>query len=502
MEKLHTNYELGLEILTPVHVGDSAEKIWKKDLDFFSDNGKTYILNSNKVFESLGVNEINKYVSFLSSGNLGNFANYIKSKIDLEKNAICPPFNFNNGSAREIRPIIRGGLGKTYIPGSSIKGALRTIIFADLYKSANPEPLINNEVDNAILGNFENSIMKFISVSDVEVSKTDISTIKLFNLYKKGNDWESRLKQTFNPKTKKDEEFNIFAETFRPSTSKYKLRLTIADGVLAFIEAKKEDELKKPERERKTINLPKNHEYIKNKNFCDDLFKLINDHTLKFIKKELAFFNKYDQLPETNKIIENLENIKSQIQDIKDNKSCIFRMSFGSGFYGISGDWRIQIQDHLTTINKPDELNYFYSQTEKKKVPARYKSRKIINNNLMGFVKLHQNITDFEEIKTIKIKEEIIIEVEKPKSILEQALETKPEYLPPNAKIKQGTEIYAKVIKSDKPNKVKLFIAEGNEPEMYLTYNGLKEGTILVVKVNQINGKGQILQVGFSKFKT
>ncbi|MFN3316918.1 MAG: hypothetical protein ACK40K_08915, partial [Raineya sp.] len=100
--------------------------------------------------------------------------------------------------------------------------------------------------------------------------------------------------------------------------------------------------------------------------------------------------------------------------------------------------------------------------------------------------------TNTEAIPNLSLKEA----EEKPKEIVA-------EYLKAGTKIKQNTEINAIVVKSGKPNKVKLMIAEGNEPEFELqAYTSeLAEGTILICKVGQINKKGVITQVSFVNLK-
>jgi hypothetical protein len=88
------------------------------------------------------------------------------------------------------------------------------------------------------------------------------------------------------------------------------------------------------------------------------------------------------------------------------------------------------------------------------------------------------------------------------KSITEKALEAKPVYF--EGKLKQGAKVNAQVIVSGKPNKVKLFLQNGNEPQFELKgiNNEVPLGSILIVKIGQMNNKGDILQISFDSFKT
>ncbi len=61
----------------------------------------------------------------------------------------------------------------------------------------------------------------------------------------------------------------------------------------------------------------------------------------------------------------------------------------------------------------------------------------------------------------------------------------------------------AVVVHSGKPNKVKLMIAEGNEPVFELRgYNSeIAIDKVIICQISQINAKEQILDISFVKFK-
>ena len=206
--------------------------------------------------------------------------------------------------------------------------------------------------------------MRFIRVYDAhfEFSDTGTYTIDLFNLYQYGRGWESNWKKGFN----------IVAECFYPeSTTNF--RLSLAKPLADLIANK----YNRPER------LPRNINKVLTTNPFDHLHKMVNDYTRQHIDKEIEFLQKYDQANDADLMIENLQDLKRHTEGAD---SCLLRMAYGSGFYGVTGDWRFK--NHLETINKPDEKNLVWSQTERQRVPAHYKSRRIIGTDLMGFVKL------------------------------------------------------------------------------------------------------------------
>lgn len=75
----------------------------------------------------------------------------------------------------------------------------------------------------------------------------------------------------------------------------------------------------------------------------------------------------------------------------------------------------------------------------------------------------------------------------------------------PSVKVRQNTELDAEIVSSGVPNKITLFLSETDQPIIDLKY-GLgfgeeKVGRIIVVAVSGIDGKGKILSVRFVKEK-
>jgi hypothetical protein len=186
--------------------------------------------------------------------------------------------------------------------------------------------------------------------------------------------------------------FNTLYEAILPNTkgvcsimiSDIKLFNAIETKITDILKFKIEEDKKKFKEEdlRKDTKALKIKEDIlpeKEKLFSiSSLFEIINTHTKKYIDKEISFFKKYET-DKTRDIVESLEQIKVQIAE--DNSACILKMSAGSGFHSITGDWQY---DNFTNTG-----NWTGGRNEGKK---KYKSRKIaVDNNvfsLMGFVKL------------------------------------------------------------------------------------------------------------------
>ncbi len=366
---INESREVKIEIITPVHVGAASEKLLRKGTDYFFVNNHLYFVDFNKLLKAVlakGV-EMDVVSTHLANGRVEELQTYLFKTLKIDLNSISYDVieNFNYEPGTEIRPLIKTGAGKPYITGSSIKGAVRSVLFNYLFeKVENINAKSGKELENLLLGKFNESIMRYIRVYDAGFDNLDtgVNFVHLFNLYNEKTSWESDWKRGFN----------ITAQVFQVEAAS-SFRLSLAHPLAEII----------GKLYKKADTLPRHLSAVFTDNPFEHLHQMINYYTRRHIEKELEFFKKYDQLQEATYIIENLENL---LAFTHDKESCLLRMAYGSGFHGITGDWRFE--NHFETINKPDEDNWVYSQTDKRMVPARYKSRRIVNDNLMGFVKL------------------------------------------------------------------------------------------------------------------
>lgn len=378
MQNLNTNARIKLTILSPVHVGAGSDKWLKYGIDWLDIDDYVYILNQESVFEELGSSQ-DKYLDFIGKGNFFDAGKVIHEYIDVTDKQFHHNAYFYDGGALkdDIQPLIRTGLGETYLPATSIKGAISSIIFRYLFNTKGlAKAAYNKHTQTDLMGSFKSSIMRFVRPSDVVVAETEYNNAILFNLYSDKRDsskWTSEYKTEKNGKN-----FKISIEHFKTNATGT-MRLSIATGLADFII------------KNKPVELPLNYSLVIKENPIDFLFSLINKHTDEHLRREIAFFEKYNQADDIEMVIKQLKALQQKIAIYVDNKTCILRMSSGIGFHGITGDWRFE--DHTSTIAKPDELNKTWSQTQRATVPARYKSRKLIDAAdlaAMGFVELKQ----------------------------------------------------------------------------------------------------------------
>jgi hypothetical protein len=365
---LNNNQAVQLKVLTPLHIGAGTEKNWQRGVDFIQAEDQIYILDQRQLLEDLSEQAIRDYTHFLGANRLRDVERLIVDNCDLDaiSNFV---FEYNGGALNnEIKTVIRNGMGGTYIPGSSIKGALISAVFNRLHYSFGSERY-NRYINKDLLGDMAQSIMHYIRPFDTGPVATSVTNVSLFNLYQKGTEWKSDYKDGFK----------ISIEHFTPGATTT-FRLGIADGLGAVV--------KQAEVKLNKALLPKYYKEIIKEQPHFALFALINQYTEEHLRRELAFFERHDQAPDTDLIIQEIESLQARTQTA-EGKSCILRMAAGSGFHGITGDWRFK--NHLSTLTKPDEENKTWSQSQRARVPAQYKSRKVMSAGdelLMGFVEL------------------------------------------------------------------------------------------------------------------
>lgn len=193
-------YRMSLTTLSPVFIGSGEEL--NKSMYVYNDN-EIMIIDEKKLIKELLLRK-GLYESFLngcSSGDL-NLTNFLEKNlhgykdIDIYKYKIKSYSNIKtNGKFNNINTFIKSSNGKPYIPGSSIKGAIRTAIIAgeiinnkskynNIFKGiiSGRNRYNENDIVNNISNNFNiKNIFNKISVSDT--NDIDINNLCICKRY-------------------------------------------------------------------------------------------------------------------------------------------------------------------------------------------------------------------------------------------------------------------------------------------------------------------------------
>lgn len=398
MVGVNNKYNIEIEVLSPLSIGAGAEKDWVRGIDFVVYNGKAYKLSLKKMLNAgLSVDELS---GLFSSKNEDAIISKLKGNLESVSDRIM---NIPVLSDNDIKVFVENQLsGDPIIPGSSLKGAIRSVLFNYLEgKSKDGSEVFGSSTKG-------DDFMRFIKFSDSSFEHTELINSKIFNLQNNGG-WKGGWKHGSSHTNDhfRNQGFNTLYECLVPHEIGYS-SLMLCERLFENFEKNK-----------KTSNLNKNADKKRPilKEGLSRLFSIINKYTKDYLKKERDFFIKYST-DKTDRIVSFIDAILDKIP--ADNSYCILKMAAGSGFHSITGDW--QHDDY--SINGLDTAKKVSRGLFNGKKSA--KSRKIAVDGesfyLMGFVKL-SSISDekmFQFIQNRKIEEERRLKEEQERIRLEE----------------------------------------------------------------------------------
>jgi CRISPR type III-A-associated RAMP protein Csm5 len=367
--------EIKIKLLTPVHIGSGV--FLQNNTDFVttkvSENHYIRIIDDRKILELIGYEHLNDWL--LSIERKENTKELVKrfapnSKVaDYSKRRLI---DYSQGVNHNdtLKEHIHNGMGLPYIPGSSIKGAIRTAVLATLASvvtnkeekiktgkmDRNGNPLLSVEkVEKELFGEDSYSdIFRFIHVGDAYFEKDSEIALRVINI-------------------------NIRKSENLQDDSKPQLIEAINNGVSGSFQIKIADEYYKWVNERfNTLgNLPDEMKSISN------LFKMINSHSEKIVQSEIEFWNEIDKTGAED-YVENLQSVFDHIKSCDEGKQCVLRIGHASGWRFITGAWSENLSNFKNLVvpasrrNNKNYSEYVFP-----------KSRRIDEeSDVLGFVKL------------------------------------------------------------------------------------------------------------------
>lgn len=300
-----TQYKITL--LSPVHIG-SGEKL-SRNIDYFSDETGTYLLDADKLFETLSPEQIDdvtnsRDIMEFMSRNGFNARDYAKLKISPQQ-----------VTASEINQCIKNGFEKPYIPGSSLKGALRTVIARHLFKEKNirfdfkpgKREWAYSGLNKQIFGKDPNhDFLRGLLVTD-STFEASAQSLLLTKVYVMGRNNVLAVKLTHrdNPGS----EMKIYAE-FLKAESSSPLKIKIDDFLFT-------------PRFMKELEIDQ-----RSKDALWNLREIANTYAKEKIQQELKFYDGQYKLKPVFQFYKNLLNTASNL----DEKSFILNLGWGTGW--------------------------------------------------------------------------------------------------------------------------------------------------------------------------
>ncbi len=351
-----------LKVLTPVHIGCGIR--WQKNLDFVVDREGTYVIPEHLLMRYLQEHS-ESLAAFEDEQARTEWLWEIEGGIEYK--LPC--------RSREILVFMRDGNGQPYVPGSSLKGALRTVIFRHFWEQLDrgrkqqlltqtgkkkewaAQPLVRE-----VLGRDPNhDLLRALAVFDMPVHQEDLDLYRLFMLNLtdpegRGYGWRNVPQRRSLPDIRKATP--IYAEMIRPGTQGiFSLRL---DRFLL------EDE--RAEREL----------HFNDKQFSlEQLVRWANRHARYLLEREQAFLEQCDD-GRLQRLLDSIDWLLQQIPDEDtpdEGKRFLLRVGWSSGWRTMTGDYLEGV--NLNEIRKKYGLNYDRKKNQLR-FPVFPKTRKVV----------------------------------------------------------------------------------------------------------------------------
>jgi CRISPR type III-A-associated RAMP protein Csm5 len=493
-----------IKILTPLHVGSG--RTLRSDTEFLKFENVVSVIDDHKILDIIGEENIQQWIDIINNGN--DLLDYLKKRspsgvvepTQTHKRLLPIVGNYlkpKNG----LREQIFSGNGQPLLPGSSLKGAVRTAVINGLIEK---QPSIANGVlrtkkegekrgaKTVKYGKFEHQLtgkdpnhdsFRLVRIGDAHFDQTVCLLTQTLN--QTGNEFGIK------------EDVNQLVECI-PEGAEALSGVSIPADLLKEIN----------KRPQVAYEMKANNEI----NSWPKIIRHVNRFTKKQLESELRKYNTVSLPNEADAFPETMKVLLEQISNLGENE-CIIRVGFGTGYLNMTGGWPIeQWKKTLTPDKYLTEMNDLGIAVRKNSKYNSFdlpKSRKIISGGVpMGFVKLTLwSAEQAEAWKSKAAERKAIAEAEQAKEAeaarlkAEQEAETarvaaeeakKPVMF--EGVISKNLEVDAEVIVSARPNRVKIFV-KGFDQKQFEMNDSAQQPLGYVCRVALVVEKGKILRV-------
>jgi len=330
--------KIKIQTLTPVHIGSGREIQSGYEYAYFRDEQKVALLDSEKIIKLIGEDQIGAWISCIEKSQplldlpqLKNRAPKLRSD-DVAQRSIL-----SHGSCNKpVREQLRTGGEHALLPGSSLKGALRTVVFGETLV-ANPKLVkdkgnlgkvdfrggfrwSDSPLQKTIFGQDPNhDIFRLLQVGDAHFEQTEIFKTQIVNM--KGKAWII---------DKGDKGNGISAEAWVEA---------LPPNAEAIAEIRFNETLKTQADKFNTFN--SNATKLK----LPSLFKLANAFTERLLNDEITYWTTKADPPEGfDEYVPELKRLLDITKSAAETE-CVLRIGWGSGFRSMTGDWQGEMED-------------------------------------------------------------------------------------------------------------------------------------------------------------
>lgn len=366
--------KIKITTLTPIHIGSGS--FLQYNTEFITTEKKiskerfVRVIDDRKILALVGEEHVNDWL--LSIERMEDIKAFVKryapeSKVTDYSDRCMPLFADDVKGTDTLKECIHDGFGVPYIPGSSIKGAIRTAVLASIVDPKVVQSKVVNkygrisasEVEKFLFGKDPNAdVFRFLHVGDA--------------YFDKGSEIAIRLIMGLNV-TQRD-------SLIPKNDTKPQLVEAIAFDENAHCQLKVATEyysMAKKEMPDAIGDMPQQMTSVQ------ILFELVNEHTLKLVEEEMAIWEEYKNRIGADEYIEKMHDILATVKQCKLGE-CVLRIGHASGWRFITGAWAEDLSNFDTDIvsaSRPQNAKYSEYMFPK--------SRRLDSDGeLVGFVKL------------------------------------------------------------------------------------------------------------------
>ena len=383
-DKRHT---IKLEALTPIHIGSGA--FLQNNVEFVRSDRSLYIIDPQKLLSIIGIDNLDNWVKAIENGD--DITEFIKG-MNIEahpskysRREIKFDCNTQLFEQTTLKVCMHDARDLAYIPGSSIKGAIRTAIFNAIaskkYINANSINTKSKKFacqgpEKYLFGKSPNSsIFRFIQVGDAyfpagcEVTLNEVN----LNIRKKTEELLDKKKQQLVEAIGKGYE------------AQFSIKILNEYNSFAYKESLERDKITDNARYKTELKkLP----------YCitsiEGLLGTINKYTERLIKEEIEIWEKnmceHNDDATAKAYVESMKKILDEVRKCGKGQ-CILRLGQASGWRFTTGAWTEGLSIFKSTIvpmarPKNKENNYeMYDFPKTRRIGEG-------SDNILGFVKL------------------------------------------------------------------------------------------------------------------
>lgn len=537
---------LKIETLTPLHVGSGRTLQGNTEYLHFADHRQVAVVDERKVLDIIGEENLNQWLSIIERGD--DLLGYLRRRrpnlqpAETSRRLLGVVGNRAPGGVQTIREQLFSGNGQPMLPGSSLKGAVRTAVFNALIQEK-PEAARRVQTPEESRRNFhENkfSIQRKGDFKEITETWSRNSPHQEFRLqdrklkYKGGKVEGAYLGPDPNHDVFRllrigdahfDETVCLLAETLNERGNGFEMKESVKQfiecipagaetlcrvGIPADLKNQiaRHDDVARKMKNRDRLEWPR-------------LLADVNAQTRRLIQGEL---DRYQSANLPNGAAAYLDELKRFLPKLPENE-CVIRVGFGTGYLNMTGGWPIHQWHNLPGVEYQQEMADLGGAVRHRKGYEGFalpKSRKMVLGGVpLGYLKLTlltaEQAKAWESVANERAERQIRqaaaalaqAEQEAARQRAEQAAAAaeaqrkaeearKPQMHPGPAT--KNLEVDAEVVVSGKPNRVKIYVA-AYEDRLFDMVESAQQPKGYLCRVALVMEKGKILRVRHLKPK-